>query len=127
MTSPNPWVQRIELEWLLVLQVHLDAYAGTVRAAQLAELAVMAAAADDRLLLLCGTSTSPPAPRDGLFGEEISPFTTDLEREALGQLMQGAAAWSPPPPRRLPPSPASGLSPASPAAFDATSPCSATT
>ncbi|WP_405806449.1 methyltransferase domain-containing protein [Streptomyces sp. NBC_00210] len=90
VSSPQKWVQRIELEWLVVLQVHLDAYASASRAAQLAELAAMAAAEDGRPLLICGDFNLAPRPEDGLFGEEISTFTTDAERETLRQLTQGA-------------------------------------
>jgi hypothetical protein len=87
ISSPRTWVQRIELEWLVVLQVHLDAYTGTSRAAQLGELAVMAAAEDGRPLLICGDFNLAPRPEDGLFGEETSTFTTDAERQILRQLM----------------------------------------
>ncbi|MGA5324445.1 methyltransferase domain-containing protein [Streptomyces seoulensis] len=90
VSSPAPWVQRIELEWLLVLQVHLDAYAGAARAAQLAELTAMTAAEDGRPLLLCGDFNLAPRPEDGLFGAETSTFTTNAERRMLRQLMLGA-------------------------------------
>ncbi|SDH35983.1 Endonuclease/Exonuclease/phosphatase family protein [Sinosporangium album] len=90
VSSPKTWVQRIELEWMVVLQLHLDAYAGASRAAQLAELAAMAAAEDGRPLLICGDFNLAPRPEDGLFGEETSTFTTDAERQTLQQLMHGA-------------------------------------
>ncbi|MEU3297520.1 methyltransferase domain-containing protein [Streptomyces longwoodensis] len=90
VSSLNTWVQRLELQWLVVLQVHLDAYANASRAAQLAELAAMAAAEDDRPLLVCGDFNLAPRPEDGQFGEETSTFTTDAERQALEQLMQTA-------------------------------------
>ncbi|MFY4719392.1 methyltransferase domain-containing protein [Streptomyces sp. LaBMicrA B280] len=90
VTSPDTWVQRSELDWLVVLQVHLDSYTGASRTAQLAELASMAAAEGGRPLLVCGDFNLAPRPEDGLFGEEISDFTTKVERRALQQLMQGA-------------------------------------
>ncbi|MFD9424351.1 MULTISPECIES: methyltransferase domain-containing protein [unclassified Streptomyces] len=90
VTCPQTWVQRVELEWMLVLQVHLDAYAGASRAAQLAELAAMAAAEKGRPLLVCGDFNLAPRPEDGLFGEETSTFTTEAERRALQQLTQSA-------------------------------------
>lgn len=89
-SSPRTWVQRIELEWLVVLQVHLDAHSGASRRAQLAELASMAAAEDGRPLLVCGDFNLAPRPEDGLFGEEASTFTTDMERRVLRQLTQAA-------------------------------------
>ncbi|MFD5747012.1 methyltransferase domain-containing protein [Streptomyces sp. NPDC127033] len=90
VSTPRTWVQRIEMEWLLVFQVHLDAYAGASRAAQLAELSAMAAAEDGRPLLVCGDFNLAPRPEDGVFGEESSTFTTESERLALRQLMRGA-------------------------------------
>ncbi|MFE3602605.1 endonuclease/exonuclease/phosphatase family protein [Streptomyces sp. NPDC059142] len=88
VSSPRPWVQRIELEWLIVLQVHLDAYAAASRTAQLAELTAMAAAENGRPLLVCGDFNLAPRPEDGLFGEDSSTFTTPAERAALRQLTQ---------------------------------------
>lgn len=87
VSSPATWVQRIELEWLLVLQVHLDAYAGAARAAQLVELTAMTTAEEGRPLLLCGDFNLAPRPEDGLFGAETSTFTTNAERRMLRQLM----------------------------------------
>ncbi|MGW0954771.1 methyltransferase domain-containing protein [Streptomyces sp. NPDC001212] len=91
VSSPRTWAQRIELEWLVVVQVHLDAYASSSRAAQLGELAAMAAAEDDRPLLICGDFNLAPRPEDGLFGQETSTFTTDVERETLRRLMREAS------------------------------------
>ncbi|MCX4663723.1 methyltransferase domain-containing protein [Streptomyces uncialis] len=90
VSSPRQWVQRIELEWLVVLQVHLDAYASSSRAAQLAELAVLAAAEGGRPLLVCGDFNLAPRPEDGLFGDKTSTFTSRAERVKLNQLTQGA-------------------------------------
>ncbi|MET7778105.1 methyltransferase domain-containing protein [Streptomyces mirabilis] len=90
VSTPAPWVQRIELEWLVVLQVHLDAYAGASRATQLTELAAMATAEKGRPLLVCGDFNLAPRPEDGRFGEETSTFTTEAERQVLQQLMQVA-------------------------------------
>ncbi|MFD8263596.1 endonuclease/exonuclease/phosphatase family protein [Streptomyces griseoluteus] len=91
VSSPAAWVQRVELEWLVILQVHLDAYAGASRAAQLAELAAMATAEKGRPLLVCGDFNLAPRPADGLFGEETSTFTTEAERQALQQLTRAAS------------------------------------
>jgi len=88
--SPAPWVQRVELEWLVVLQVHLDAYGGASRAAQLAELTAMVTAEAGRPLLVCGDFNLAPRLADGLFGEETSAFTAEAERTALHQLMRVA-------------------------------------
>ncbi|MER5582232.1 methyltransferase domain-containing protein [Streptomyces asoensis] len=90
VSSPAAWVQRVELEWLVVLQVHLDAYSSAARAAQLAELASAATTERGRPLLICGDFNLAPLPRDGLFGEEPSTFTTQAERKALHHLMQVA-------------------------------------
>lgn len=90
VSSLRQWIQRIELEWLVVLHVHLDAYASASRAAQLAELAALAAAEDGRPLLICGDFNLAPRPEDGLFGEETSTFTTDAERVMLRKLTRAA-------------------------------------
>ncbi|MET7474610.1 methyltransferase domain-containing protein [Streptomyces sp. NPDC005648] len=90
VSSPAPWVQRVELDWLIVLQVHLDAYGSAARAAQLTELTEMVTAEKGRPLLACGDFNLAPRPADGLFGEETSDFTTQAERTALHQLTQVA-------------------------------------
>ncbi|MFF9479559.1 methyltransferase domain-containing protein [Streptomyces sp. NPDC014733] len=90
VSSPGAWVQRIELEWLVVLQVHLDARSGSARTAQLAELGAMAAAEDGRPLLICGDFNLAPRLEDGRYGEEFSGFTTEAERVRLRQLTDGA-------------------------------------
>ncbi|MER5532551.1 methyltransferase domain-containing protein [Streptomyces mirabilis] len=90
VTSPKPWLLRTELDWLAVYQVHLNAYTAASRTAQLAELNELAAAENDRPLLICGDFNLAPRPEDGLFGEEISPFTTETERGHLRSLIQAA-------------------------------------
>ncbi|MFF9171775.1 MULTISPECIES: methyltransferase domain-containing protein [unclassified Streptomyces] len=90
VSTPAPWMQRIELEWLVVFHVHLDAYRPASRAAQLAELAAMATDEKGRPLLVCGDFNLAPRPEDGLFGEDTSTFTTEAERLGLHQLMQVA-------------------------------------
>ncbi|MEU1085712.1 methyltransferase domain-containing protein [Streptomyces sp. NPDC005892] len=90
VATPAPWVQRIELEWLVVYQVHLDAYAGASRAAQLTELTALTTAEKGHPLVICGDFNLARRPEDGLFGEETSTFTTDAERRVLEQLMQDA-------------------------------------
>ncbi|MGA6160848.1 methyltransferase domain-containing protein [Stenotrophomonas sp. NPDC087984] len=90
VTSPKPWLQRTEMDWLAVYQVHLDAYTAAARAAQLSELAELAAAEDNRPLLICGDFNLAPRAEDGLFGEQSSTFTTAAERSCLQRLMQTA-------------------------------------
>ncbi|MEU1863687.1 endonuclease/exonuclease/phosphatase family protein [Streptomyces gardneri] len=90
VSSPRPWVQRVELEWLVVLQIHLDAYTSTNRATQLAELAEMVVAEQERPLLVCGDFNLAPRPEDGMFGDDPSSFTSEAERAALRHLIQGA-------------------------------------
>ncbi len=88
--SPFTWVQRVELEWLLVLQVHLDAHRSATRTAQLGELARMVDSENGRPLLICGDFNLSPRQEDGLFGDEISTFTTETERTALRRLILSA-------------------------------------
>nr|WP_237555189.1 methyltransferase domain-containing protein [Streptomyces sp. SID4948] len=87
----RPWAQRIQLDWLVILQVHLDAHASASRTSQLAELAELAAAEDGRPLLICGDFNLAPRAMDGLFGEETSTFTTEGERAMLQQLKREAS------------------------------------
>lgn len=86
VSSLEPWAQRIELEWLVVLHVHLDSRSGASRAHQLAALTRMATAEDGRPLLVCGDFNLAPRPEDGRYGDEPSTFTTNLERGALTDL-----------------------------------------
>ncbi|MET9109694.1 endonuclease/exonuclease/phosphatase family protein [Streptomyces zhihengii] len=90
VSLPAPWVQRVELDWLVALQVHLDAYSSAARTAQLTELGAMAAAERGRPLLVCGDFNLAPRSEDGRFGAEASTFTTEAERSALQRLTQVA-------------------------------------
>lgn len=91
VSAPTGWAQRVELGWLTVLQVHLDAYTSAARATQLGELAALAAAEGGRPLLICGDFNLAPRPQDGLYDGEVSGFTADTERKALQHLLQ--TAW----------------------------------
>ncbi|MFD3680055.1 methyltransferase domain-containing protein [Streptomyces sp. NPDC058613] len=88
VSAPATWAQRIELGWLTVLQVHLDAYTSAARTTQLDELATLVAAEGGRPLLICGDFNLAPRPEDGLYDGEISGFTADTERKALENLLQ---------------------------------------
>ncbi|MGW1641477.1 methyltransferase domain-containing protein [Streptomyces lavendulae] len=88
VSTPTAWAQRVELGWLTVVQVHLDAYTSAVRTAQLGELATLAAAEGGRPLLICGDFNLAPRPEDGLYDGEVSSFTTGTERKALRHLLQ---------------------------------------
>ncbi|MFD3553871.1 methyltransferase domain-containing protein [Streptomyces goshikiensis] len=90
VSAPTAWAQRVELGWLTVLQVHLDAYTSGARTAQLGELAAMAAAEGGRPLLICGDFNLAPRPQDGLYDGEVSGFTADTERKALQHLLRSA-------------------------------------
>ncbi|MEW1694174.1 MULTISPECIES: methyltransferase domain-containing protein [unclassified Streptomyces] len=90
VSSPGTWVQRVELEWLVAFQVHLDPYTSGARTAQLDELARLAAAENGRPLLVCGDFNLAPRPEDGVYGEEFSTFTTSAERRALERLTREA-------------------------------------
>ncbi|MGW2588206.1 methyltransferase domain-containing protein [Streptomyces virginiae] len=91
VSAPTGWAQRVDLGWLTVLQVHLDAYTSAARTTQLGELAALAAAESGRPLLICGDFNLAPRPQDGLYDGEVSGFTADTERKALQHLLQ--TAW----------------------------------
>ncbi|MFF3087619.1 methyltransferase domain-containing protein [Streptomyces nojiriensis] len=90
VSAPTAWAQRVELGWLTVVQVHLDSYTSAARAAQLGELAALAAAEGGRPLLICGDFNLAPRPQDGLYDGEVSGFTADTERQALQYLLRSA-------------------------------------
>lgn len=90
VSAPADWAQRLELGWLTVVQVHLDAYTSAARASQLVELASMAAGEKGRPLLICGDFNLAPRPEDGVYGDEVSGFTHETERKALEQLLDTA-------------------------------------
>ncbi|MEU2835085.1 methyltransferase domain-containing protein [Streptomyces lavendulae] len=90
ISAPTGWTQRVELGWLTVLQVHLDAYTSAARTTQLGELAALAATEGGRPLLICGDFNLAPRPQDGLYDGEVSGFTADTERKALQHLLQSA-------------------------------------
>ncbi|RSS76751.1 methyltransferase domain-containing protein [Streptomyces sp. WAC06614] len=90
VSAPTDWAQRLELGWLSVVQVHLDAYTSAARASQLVDLASMAAGEKGRPLLICGDFNLAPRPEDGVYGDEVSGFTADAERKALEQLLDSA-------------------------------------
>ncbi|KMO96015.1 methyltransferase domain-containing protein [Streptomyces roseus] len=91
VSAPTGWAQRVEVGWLTVLQVHLDAYTSAARTTQLGELATLTAAEGGRPLLICGDFNLAPRPQDGLYDGEVSGFTADTERKALQHLLQ--TAW----------------------------------
>ncbi|MFF3432358.1 methyltransferase domain-containing protein [Streptomyces sp. NPDC002602] len=90
VSAPTSWAQRVELGWLTILQVHLDAYTSAARTTQLGELAALAAAEGGRPLLICGDFNLAPRSQDGLYDGEISGFTAGTERKALHHLLQAA-------------------------------------
>ena len=119
VSSPFTWVQRVELEWLLVLQVHLDAHRSASRTAQLGELARIVDAENGRPLLICGDFNLSPRQEDGLFGDEVSTFTTETERTALRRLIRSTGLVSTPPHTWSRSSPSNVSSPTGTAASDA--------
>ncbi|MGW5159319.1 methyltransferase domain-containing protein [Nonomuraea wenchangensis] len=94
-STPQPWLQRIELEWLAVYQVHLDPYTAATRIKQLGTLTSMAEAEAGRPLMICGDFNLAPNPEDGLFGEQTSGYSTKGERTAFRHLLTSACLLDP--------------------------------
>ncbi len=89
-SRPLCFAQRIELSWLVVLNVYLDAYAGAIRSAQLAELADILAVEDGRPVITVGDFNLAPRPADGLNDGQPSSFNNATDRLPFQRLMDAA-------------------------------------
>jgi len=80
-------VQRIELDWLVVFNVYLDASTRGNRAAQLVRLRQLVEAEDGRPVLLVGDFNLAPRPDDGRYDGVPSVFNTDVDRAPFVELL----------------------------------------
>jgi len=80
--------QRIELGYLVIYNVYLDAYHQTTRASQLRQIRQGVIDEKDRPVLIVGDFNLAPNPIDGLFGAQESIFNSEVDREPFRQLLE---------------------------------------
>jgi hypothetical protein len=90
LSRPRDFAQRIELSWLVVLNIYLDAYATATRSAQLIELGSILAAEDGRPTVAVGDFNLAPRPSDGLTDGRPSSFNNATDRTPFQRLLDGA-------------------------------------
>lgn len=81
-----PFLQRIELDYLVVYNVYLDAYRKESRAEQLGEMREHFVREGDRPMLVVGDFNLAPEERDGVVDGEHSTFNTEVDRGPLRRL-----------------------------------------
>lgn len=79
--------QRIQLGYLVIYNVYLDAYQQTARASQLERIRRGIIGEKDHPVLVVGDFNIAPNPSDGFDGSEISAFNSEVDREPLRQLL----------------------------------------
>ncbi|MGH8901040.1 MAG: hypothetical protein ACRDYA_05005 [Egibacteraceae bacterium] len=90
MSRPADAVQRVELSWLVVLNVYLDAYARAARAAELVRLRRLLEAEAERPVLVIGDFNLAPRPEDGRYDGLPSSFNSDVDRTPFVELLATA-------------------------------------
>lgn len=86
-SRPRDFAQRIELGWLVVLNIYLDAYTAATRSAQLIELCEVMATEDGRPVIAVGDFNLAPEPADGLTDGRPSSFNNATDRVPFQCLM----------------------------------------
>jgi hypothetical protein len=89
-SCPGEFVQRIELGWLIVLNVYLDAYTAAARSLQLVKLSAIAAAEEGRPVVVAGDFNLAPRPSDGLTDGRPSSFNNEIDRVPFRRLLESA-------------------------------------
>jgi exonuclease III len=89
-SRPRDFAQRVELDWLVAINVYLDAYAAASRSAQLTELISIIAAEDGRPVILAGDFNLAPRPIDGLTNGRPSTFNNTTDRIPFRRLTDTA-------------------------------------
>ncbi len=91
VSRPADAVQRVELSWLVVLNVYLDAYARAARAAELVRLRRLVEAEAGRPVLVIGDFNLAPRPEDGRYDGLPSSFNSNVDRTPFVELL--TKAW----------------------------------
>lgn len=80
--------QRIELNYVIVYNVYLDAYDRRQRAWQLSRIQHNVIAEGNRPVLILGDFNIAPEPSDGLINGKVSTFNSEIDRGSLRQLLE---------------------------------------
>lgn len=86
----QPFWQRLEVGYLVVYNVYLDAYDQVTRAAQLDLLRKGALAEGDQPTLVLGDFNIAPTPTEGLFDRYPSRFNSETDRVPLRELLDSS-------------------------------------
>ncbi|MFD6612922.1 methyltransferase domain-containing protein [Micromonospora chalcea] len=86
-SRPEAFVQRIELDWLLIFNTYLSAYSPTDRGRQLTRLNELLASEKGRPSLVCGDFNLAPRPSDGLTAGRPSTFNNATDRTPFRALL----------------------------------------
>lgn len=90
VSRPANAVQRIELSWLVVFNVYLDAYARATRATELVRLRGLLEAEAGRPALVVGDFNLAPRPEDGRYDGLPSFFNSNVDRMPFVELLATA-------------------------------------
>jgi SAM-dependent methyltransferase len=83
----STFAQRIECEWLIVINTYLDAYDRQVRATQLSQLTELLTSESGRPAAVAGDFNLAPRPVDGRTGARASEFNSATDRAPFTRLL----------------------------------------
>ncbi|KAB1925827.1 methyltransferase domain-containing protein [Micromonospora noduli] len=86
-SRPEAFVQRIELDWMLIFNTYLSAYSPAERGLQLTRLNELLASEKGRPSLVCGDFNLAPRPCDGLTAGRTSTFNNATDRAPFRTLL----------------------------------------
>ncbi len=81
------YLQRIELDYVIIYNVYLDAYKQSKRAEQISEIKKCAMHEGNRPILIVGDFNLAPNPKDGLFNGKSSAFNSEIDRKPFRDLL----------------------------------------
>lgn len=90
LTQPLPFCQKLKIDYLAVYNCYFDAYKQTVRVQQLENLRSIVGGSAESSVLIVGDFNLAPNPEDGIFGESLSTFNSQVDRQPLSNLMSDA-------------------------------------
>lgn len=90
-TETESFYQRIEVEYLVVYNVYLDAYKQLTRANQLKQLTKQLLGELNKPILITGDFNIAPTPGDGLINNEPSKFNSKIDRQPLTDLIKACS------------------------------------
>lgn len=85
---PEPYILRIDLGYIRLWGVYLDAYNQSIRASQIQRIHDLVIADRDRPVIICGDFNMAPTSKDGLYDGRTSNFNSKIEREPFSNLCE---------------------------------------